>query len=87
MLVVGIGRGHDELFGGRAKNGLLRVIGAIGEAGHPYLQGNSILGFAQVGVDIQRDDLMGGGVERERHLITGLGVVLEDQIHHASRRI
>jgi len=54
MLVVGICRGHDELFGGRVKNGLLRVIGAIGEAGHLYLQGNSILGFAQVGVDVQR---------------------------------
>ena len=44
MLVIGIGRGHDEIFSGRVKDGLLRVIGAVGEAGHLYLQGDSILG-------------------------------------------
>ena len=87
MLVIGIGRGHEELFSGRVKDGLLRVIGAVGEAGHLYLQGDSILGFAQVAVDAQGGDLMRGGVKSERHLIPGLCIILEDQIRNAPGRI
>jgi hypothetical protein len=36
FLVIRIGRGDDQLLGSCVKNRLLRVVGAIGEAGHPH---------------------------------------------------
>jgi hypothetical protein len=40
--------------------------------------------IAHVGVHTQGYDLFCGGVESEGHLIAGLGVIPEDQIHEAS---
>jgi len=41
----------SPLLGNYIQNGLLHIVGAIGKAGHPYLQ-RHIFRFSHVGVDV-----------------------------------
>src|SRR5260370_13415372 len=74
---------YQEVFSRCVKNGLVRIVGAIGKAAHLHVQSHDIFLFTHVGIDTQRGNFFGAGVERERHLIALLGVVGENQIHSA----
>ena len=54
-------------------NGLLSVVGPVGQTAHLSLQSNFILRFTHISVDAQGSDLFCGAGERERHFIAGLG--------------
>lgn len=76
-LVVGICRGDLKLLGGRIQDRLLYIVRTVGQAGHLNRQGHYILRIVEICVDLQGADFFGRRVERERHLIAGLGIVFE----------
>jgi hypothetical protein len=83
FLVVGVGGGYYQIFGFGVDYGLLGVVGPVGEGGHYDVESDGVFGFVQVGVYVNGDDLLGGGVEFDGHAIAGLGVIGEDEIHCA----
>src|SRR5271168_4022050 len=87
FLIIGIGRVHNEIFGGCGKSGLLCVVGAVGEARHLNLQRHRILCVAHERIHVHRRDLLRGGVDGDRQLIARLDIILEDQIHCAGHRV
>jgi hypothetical protein len=79
-LVVGVGGGDHKLFCCRIEDGVVDVVGGIGQAGKVHGKGNDILRIVHVGVDIQCADLLVCGVEGDGHLVARLSVVLEDDL-------
>ena len=79
-LIVGAGRGDDELLRGGIEYTLLNEVGAVGQAGKRDCEGDDVFGIIQVGVHVQRADFMGLGVEGDGHLVARQGVVREDDV-------
>jgi hypothetical protein len=53
LLVIGICRGYHEFFSFCAKDGLLSVVGPIWKGSHLDVEGDRVLSFIEVGVNVQ----------------------------------